>query len=88
MDFYINSILTPKLHFVAFYLHSAANLSAASKPPGPSKYETNSTHIREGLGLFVFALWIAAYECSTFFLNVRPRQPGTSEKKESLVTLL
>ena len=60
------------------YLHPAANLPAARKPPRSSKYETNNTHIGEGLCLFVFGLWIAAYESSTFFLNVRPRHPVTS----------
>jgi hypothetical protein len=53
-----------------FYHHSPANLPVAKGRPGPSKYETTSAHIGEWLGLSVFDLWIAAYECSTFFRNV------------------
>jgi len=73
---------------VAFYLHAPASLPAEREPPGPSKNEANSSHIGEGLVLSVFDVWIAAYESSTFFRNVRSRHQFTSQKKESSATLL
>jgi len=71
-----------------FYLHSPSNLPASKEPQRPSKYEDTSAHIGEGLGLSVFDVWIAAFECSTIFRNVSPHHQFTSQKKESSVTLL
>ena len=55
-----------------FYLDAPTTLPTETEPPRPSKYEAKSAHIGEGLGLFVFDVWIAAYESSTYFRNVSP----------------
>jgi hypothetical protein len=87
MEVYLQSCLTPTLHGHCFLPSRTSHFTRGKVAIGSSKNETNSAHIGEGLSLSVFDLWIAAYESSVLFRNVRPRHHFTSQKKESSATL-
>jgi len=60
MEFFIHSFLSPTLHRSCYLSSLSSKFTRGQKPPGPSKFEMNTTQIGEGLGLFMFDLWIAA----------------------------
>ena len=83
--FILNTHITSTLFFLPSLTSQFTRREGATDN---RKYEANIAHIGEGLDLSVFDVWIAAYESSTFFRNVRPRHQFISQKKESSATLL
>ena len=87
MEDYFHSFLIPTLHR-RYLISLTSQFTRREEATDPSKYEAKIAHIEEGLGLFVFDVWTAAYEISTFFRNVRIRHQLTSQKEEWSATLL
>ena len=88
MEDYFHSFLIPTLHRRCYLISLTSQFTRREEATDPSKYEAKIAHIEEGLGLFVFDVWTAAYEISTFFRNVRIRHQLTSQKEEWSATLL